>query len=198
MMEYTTKRCSGRPDWSAIPAVSLDYALEETNANVRAQAQFCYDDTAFYLRLSAQEECIRAELTGQLDEVCEDSCLEFFFRPVVDDPRYVNIECNPNGCLFVGIGANIETLTRLNPNQHPISPVAKRISGGWEAVYTVPYRFIHQHFPGFSPKSGDSMRGNFYKCGDLTVIPHYLCWNPVPMQDFAFHNPEAFGIIHFE
>ena len=198
MMEYVAKRCSGGPDWSAIPTVSFNFALEETNAKVSAQAQFCYDDTAFYLRLSAREEHIRAELTGPLDEVCEDSCLEFFFRPVADDPRYMNIECNPNGCLFVGIGTNIENLQRLTPAQHPITPVARKIPGGWETVYEIPYAFLRQHFPDFSPKSGDIMRANFYKCGDLTPIPHYLCWNPVPMQDFAFHNPEAFGMIHFE
>ena len=198
MEEYTAMRCNGLPDWSEIPAVSLDYALQKNNANVSAQAQLCYDDTAFYLRLSAQEAHIRAELTGTPDEVCEDSCLEFFFRPVSDDPRYINIECNPNGCLYVGIGTNIETLTRLNSKLHPITPIAKRISGGWETVYSVPFHFICQHFPSFSPRSGDCIRANFYKCGDLTVIPHYLSWNPVPMQPFAFHNPDCFGTIRYQ
>lgn len=198
MKEYYAKHCNGWPDWSFIDAVSIDDPAEPTDANVSAKAQLCYDDAALYVRLSAQEEHIRAELTGPADEVCEDSCLEFFFSPVCDDPRYINIECNPNGCLYVGVGPNAENLTRLMPDEHPITPKAKRIPGGWETVYTVPYCFIRRHFPDFSPASGYKMRANFYKCGDFTVIPHYLCWSPVPMQPFAFHNPDYFGMIVFK
>jgi hypothetical protein len=198
MKEYTAVRCAGWPDWMCIPAVQVNIPLEQTDAKVSAQAQLCYDDTNLYVRLCAQEERIRAELTGPMDEVCEDSCLEFFFSPVTDDPRYINIECNPNGCLYVGIGPNAQDLIRLTPREHSVSPHVQRIPGGWETVYTVPYSFIRQHFPGFDPVSCGSMQANFYKCGDKTEIPHYLCWNPVPMQPCAFHNPAYFGTITFE
>ena len=165
---------------------------------ISAQAQVCYDDENLYVRLSAVETNIRAELFGLLDQICEDSCLEFFFCPIASDSRYFNIECNPNGCLFLGFGNNVQNLMRLIPENPPIQPVVKRTTDGWETVYAVPYTFIRQFFPDFSPAPGTQMRGNFYKCGDETVQPHYLCWNPVPMQNCAFHNPARFGILRFE
>jgi hypothetical protein len=144
------------------------------------------------------EEHIRAELTGLLDEICDDSCLEFFFCPMAGDKRYFNIECNLNGCLFLGFGPNVDELVRLIPEVPSIVPQAKRIEGGWETVYSIPYRFIRMFCPEFAPTSGYTTRANFYKCGNLTPQPHYLCWNPVPKQRCSFHNPDQFGIVHFE
>lgn len=198
MKEYTITRCSGQPNWSKVPALQIDHWHNTEPMPISAQAQVCYDDTALYVRLSAVEENIRAELTGLLDEICEDSCLEFFFCPMAGDKRYFNIECNPNGYLFLGFGPNVDQLMRLIPMEPPIVPEARRIDGGWETVYSIPYTFIRTFFPEFSPVSGYSMRANFYKCGDKTVQPHYLVWNPVVPQRCSFHNPDAFGIVHFE
>ncbi len=198
MREYTVTRCSGQPDWSSVPALQIDNWHKTEPMPISAQAQVCYDDQALYVRLSAVEENIRAELTGKLDEICEDSCLEFFFCPMAGDTRYFNIECNPNGCLFLGFGPNVDELLRLIPENPSIVPCAKRIPGGWETVYSIPYTFIRVFFPEFSPAPGYSTRANFYKCGDKTIQPHYLTWNPVPARRCAFHNPDEFGVIHFE
>ena len=40
---------------------------------------------------------------------------------------------------------------------------------------------------------GYTFRGNFYKCGDETAIPHYGMWNPVGTENADFHRPEYFG-----
>ena len=197
MREYTVTRCNGQPDWNQVPALQIDNWHQTEPMAISAQAQVCYDDQALYVRLSAMEENIRAELTGVLDEICEDSCLEFFFCPMAGDTRYFNIECNPNGCLFLGFGPNVDELLRLIPENPAIVPQTKRIPGGWETVYSIPYSFIRVFFPDFSPAPGYSTRANFYKCGDKTVQPHYLTWNPVVPRRCAFHNPEKFGIIHF-
>ena len=154
MKEYTITRCNGQPDWSTVPAVQMDYLLNTDPLPISAQAQVCYDDTALYIRLSAVEEHIRAELTGLLDEICDDSCLEFFFCPMAGDKRYFNIECNLNGCLFLGFGPNVDELVRLIPEVPSIVPQARRIEGGWETVYTIPYRFIRMFCPEFAPTSG--------------------------------------------
>lgn len=198
MKEYIISRCHGQPDWSKVPALQINNWLKSDPMPISAQAQVCYDDSALYVRLSALEEHIRAELTGLLDEICEDSCLEFFFCPMAGDERYFNIECNPNGCLFLGFGPNVDELVRLIPENPPIVPQAKEIEGGWETVYSIPYSFIRMFFPEFSPAPGYTTRANFYKCGDKTLQPHYLTWNPVPVQRCAFHNPDAFGIVHFQ
>lgn len=197
MRQYTIVRRPQQLDWTHIPALQIDQLMKTDPLPIRAQAQLCYDENALYIRLSAVEQHIRAELTGKLDEICEDSCLEFFFSPMAGDLRYFNIECNPNGCLFLGMGSNVHNLVRFIPEEPCILPQAKRTADGWEVSYEIPYSFIRQFFPDFSPAPGYAMRANCYKCGDQTVQPHYLCWNPVPYQPCAFHNPEAFGIMYF-
>lgn len=200
MKEYTILRRPEALDWDHIPALTIDAPLhpEDATSPVRAQGQICYDDAALYVRLTATEEHIRAEHQGPLGEICEDSCLEFFFSPIAGDLRYFNIECNPNGALYLGMGTDAHTLVRFIPEEPSILPQPRRTADGWEVTYTIPYTFIRLFFPDFSPAPGYSMRANCYKCGDLTAQPHCLCWNPVPVLPYAsYHNPQAFGMMHF-
>ncbi len=199
MKEYTVIRRPALFDWTDIPAVSIDSHLHPSEAQVAAQAQACYDDKYLYIRLKATEEHIRAEHTGLLDEVCEDSCLEFFFCPLPGDKRYINFECNPNGAMYIGMGTGVHDLIRLVfAETAPFVPQIQRTAEGWELIHAIPYTFIRQFFPEFSPAPGYSIRANFYKCGDLTPNPHYLMWNPVPPAPCAaFHQPDHFGVLHF-
>ena len=102
MREYTIARTYDAPDFSAVEALPIDTLLWCPEVPITASAQLCYDDSAIYVRLSAQEPNIRAEERGPLGVPCVDSCLEFFFCPIAGDDRYLSIECNPNGCLFLG------------------------------------------------------------------------------------------------
>lgn len=200
MKEYTITRYTGPESWATAPKLEICEPLRPQYANVpiQAWAQVCYDDEALYVHLWAKEENIRAELHGLLDEICEDSCLEFFFSPIAGDLRYINMECNPNCKVYLGMGRNVQTLVRFVPEFPSIHPECNYIEGGWELHYSIPYAFIRQFFPEFNPKAGDTMRANCYKCGDKTAIPHCLAWNPVPILPMAsFHNPEAFGLMHF-
>lgn len=197
MKEYTISRCEAAPDWDRIPALAIDTLLWTENTDIRAQAQLCYDDSAIHVRLRAWEAEIRAEEQGPLGAPCEDSCLELFFCPMPGDSRYFNIECNPNGCLYLGFGDGPEDLVRLLPGHAPIIPQIQRTEDGWQVTYSVPYRFIRHFFPDFRPVSGGTIRANCYKCGDLTPNPHFLAWNPIEDETPAFHRPLQFGLMHF-
>ena len=144
---------------------------------------------------------LRAELTGLIDEVCDDSCLEFFFCPMEDDLRYFNIEYNPNTARFLGFGSGIPDLIRLLPdeNNDRFLPCVKIFEGGWELTYQIPYEFIRRFFPDFAPAPGKAMRANCCKCGDKTVNFHWLTWNPLTYsdEDFTFHTPSEFGQMIF-
>lgn len=184
-------------DWEQIPAADISYLVATKPLPICAKARLCYDDKALYVRLEAVEQEIRATLTGLLDEVCEDSCLEFFFRPDPDDLRYFNIECNPNGCLYLGFGSSVNDLIRLIPEAPFIHPEIARTEDGWMTTYSIPYSFIRQFFPHFSPAPGRSIRANCYKCGEKTPQPHYITWNPIPDEPLTFHCPQHFGTMYF-
>ena len=200
MKEYTVIR---RPDnftWADIPSVAIDSPLHPSKAEVSATAQVCYDDKFLYVHLSTVESEIRAEHKGLLCEVCEDSCLEFFFAPIMGDGRYFNLECNPNGAIYLGMGSNPDNLVRIVFSEKiPFSPQINFTDDGWNLTYEIPHTFIQQFFPEYAPAPGYSMRANFYKCADKTSQPHWLMWTPVPPAPrCSFHQPDKFGTLYFK
>jgi len=194
MKQYTLKKVSGTPDWSAIEIAPIDTVQWLPDVGITAQAQLCWNDDAILVHLSAKEKEIRAENRGILDEVCEDSCLEFFIRPT-EDLRYFNFEFNPNCALYSGFGSGVHDLTRLlvRDPAATFAPKANRTEDGWEIFYQIPFAFIHQFFPEFKAEVGTKFYGNMYKCGDMTPQCHYLAWNPIQLDFPRFHCPEYFG-----
>ena len=197
MNTYTIVRRKENFLWEDVPALEMNEELRHTEHSVKAKAQLCYDDTALYVRLTAVEQEIRAELTGPLDEICEDSCLEFFFCPIENDARYFNFEVNFNGAMYKGFGRSVKTLQRLIPEKAFIVPTISKTDDGWVAEYSIPYEFVRMFFPEFSPAPGKAIRANCYKCGNFTVVPHWLSWNKIPNGITTFHCPENFGSMYF-
>ena len=187
MRSYTVKKICGAPDWNAIPVMPIDNLLWTDSIDITAQAQLCWDPEYLYVRLETQEAHIRMEENGPLAEVCEDSCLEFFLQPT-ERPDYFNFEMNPNRALWLGYGPNIENLIRLM-----VRGVAEMLDSKVEFTDSVPFTFIRRFFPEFKAEVGTRMRANAYKCGDSTVKPHYLAWNPIDLPEPAFHCPQFFG-----
>ncbi len=184
------------PDWANIPAVTLEHTGWLPTCPISAQAQICHDGKNLYIRMEAQEQEIRATLSGPLDQVCNDSCLEFFFAPMSDDKRYFNFECNPLGNLYVGFGAERPTRVRQlvkDPKIFDIRPFYT--DGGWGVSYTIPGDFIRMYAPDFS-FSGTSA-GNFYKCGDMTKVRHYLSWSMLTCELPDYHRRQDFGQLVF-
>ena len=203
MKTYTITKVSGQPDWSSIPTLEMNESyrmtLEETP--VRAWTQIAYNEQALLVRQRTLEPVIRKELTGLLDEISDDSCLEVFLCPMEGDERYFNIEYNPNGCRYLGFGTSMADLVRLVPeeNNDGFGAQATEFDGGWELTYQIPYSFIRRFFPDFSPETGKAMRVNCSKCGSKTVNRHWLTWNRLPCVNnrFTFHLPSEFGRMIF-
>lgn len=200
MRTYTIAKTSGKPEWSKIPALDVDNYQWGERLDIKMKSQICYDETGIYVHLRAWEKDIRAELTAPLSMVCEDSCMEFFFRPVAEDMRYFNLEINPNGQMFIGFGYNVEALVRLAPEGED-SLLEKRCNyteDGWEAFYKIPVSLIRIFFPGYKLQSGMTIYANSYKCGDETVKPHFISWNFVDVPEPSFHQPTHFGQMILE
>lgn len=194
MREYTIQKVSGNLDFAAVPALPIDTLLWCPPVPITAQAQICYNEDGLHVRLSAKEQNIRAEEKGPLGVPCQDSCLEFFFCPMEGDDRYLSIECNPNGCLYLGFCNTGRRIIRLLPDEvKAIEPVVEMTGDGWQVTYTVPAAYIRLFFPSFELKAGNVLMANCFKCGDLTVQEHYMSWNPIEVVDPDFHRPDFFG-----
>lgn len=185
--------------WEEIEPLEINRAYWCEPVEICAEARIAYDDTALYLKLSAKEKEIRAEETGLLGMPCEDSCLEFFLSPDPKDPRYLNFEYNPKGCMYLGIATNIQDLIRLWPEEQDLfGPCIEQTEEGWSVSYQIPFSFLRFFFPDFQAMPGDCIRANFYKCGDKTRIPHYLSWNELKSTAPDFHRSCDFGELYFE
>lgn len=195
MPSYTILRVE-EPDWDAVPAVHLRHTGWLPSCPIAAQAQACHDGEHLFLRLQASEQKIRATQTDLLAQVCNDSCLEFFFAPSIKDKRYFNFECNPLGALYLGFGAERSSRVRQIVNDPAIFQIHPYYTDdGWGVTLTIPADFIRIYFPDFA-FSGE-MAGNFYKCGDETEIPHYLAWSTLTCSMPDFHRREDFGSLLF-
>lgn len=196
MLEYTIVRNDGTINWDKVPSLTIGTQLwADQSVDISAYAQFCYDDQAIHAHLWARERHVRAEETGPAGRPFEDSCLEFFFSPVPGDPKYFNVEFNPNCCVYLGLGTGLSDQVRLVPLNDPLCPSARRTADGWEIFYHIPFSFIRFFFPAFEAAPGLPIRANCFKCGNLTVQPHYFAWNAVKSEEKNFHLPEHFGLM---
>ena len=194
---YTVKKVTA-PCWENIEAVELVHQPWLEPCDISAKAQLCHDGENLYVRMEAKEKNIRATLTGALDQVCNDSCLEFFFAPKADDARYFNFEWNKLCNAYVGFGAERKTRARQilkNPGD-VFKPVSADTKEGWAIEYKIPLSFIRMYMP--DADFAGQAACNFYKCGDETEIQHYLAWAPLTSEKPDYHRRWDFGTLVFE
>ena len=192
---YQIYRVTDAFSWDEVPVLKMEYAYLSTPESVTAYGQICAGENSFYVHLWANQARVRAEECGIEGLPYKDSCLEFFFRPEENDPRYFNIEFNLNKCLYLGIGVDLATRQRifLDNMEQVFKPVTKRTEQGWDIYYQIPFSFIRCYFPEFNIYAGKTILGNCYTCSDLADVPYYRSWSQVNGKMFTFHCPECFG-----
>ena len=156
---------------------------------------------ALHLHYHVQEQAVRAVCAADRERVWEDSCVEFFFAPR-EDGLYYNLECTCTGKLFLCRGEGRHGRESLPETAY--SAVLRRPSLGtapfglreeptaWELALDIPASTF-----GLDTFCGLQARGNFYKCGDLLPVPHYLSWAPIDTPKPDFHRPEYFDKLIF-
>lgn len=173
------------------------FVWDESGYCPEARAYVGWEDDGFCALLCAKEREIAATVTEFNGRVCCDSCLEWFFKPFADDPRYLNIEVNPRGVALIGFGASRAERSNLPSLPEGMDIRASEHRGGWWAVaYRVPNALLRALY-GRAPVPGEAMAGNFYKC-DESIHPHFGSWNAVVWPKPDFHRPECFGAIGWQ
>lgn len=185
-------------DWSAVPAAAIDtYKWLDGGCEPAAYGQLVFiPGKAFVVRMHCAETDPKRIYREYNEPVYTDSCLEFFAAWVAGDGRYVNMEMNALGTLLSCIGEGRGARKPVMDAAGTIPAVTGTLSAdGWTVVGVIPVDFLSKLY-GVAPDTfapGYTFRGNFYKCGDDTPIPHYGMWNPVDLPSPDFHRPEFFG-----
>ncbi|MBQ2694312.1 MAG: carbohydrate-binding family 9-like protein [Clostridia bacterium] len=202
-MEYIVPLFLNKEDAEKIPSVSISSFHWEKSGYSRPEshaAMFAVENEGIYARMWSFEDNIRCECTKRDDPVYTDSCLELFLMPVEGDSRYINFEMNKNGVYLSQIGEKRENrvfIKEITPLKPVITPFELTENGktAWGCEIFLPDCFIADVYKtDYSTKEG-KIKGNFYKCADSSIAPHYGAFFPVTTLPPGFHNPDCFGSI---
>ncbi|HLP04445.1 MAG TPA: carbohydrate-binding family 9-like protein [Paludibacter sp.] len=158
-----------------------------------------HSNQALYIKFNVIGSMLRAIYSKDQDPVHEDSCVQFFCKPVGSE-RYTNFEFN---CIGTASAASRKSehdevslfgLDKMSIiERHP--GIGRRafneIEGifDWDLTVKIPFELMGLD----SANLPEKILGNFHKCADGTDSPHYVSWSPIKSENPDFHRPEFFG-----
>ena len=172
---------------------------EKPGPETRARAVYV-ENRGFLIEMScleAEPKAVHSEPDGP---VHLDSCMEFFvnFDPE-HDKRYVNLEAKSLGNLHCKIGEGRKNRQPLRELGCKMTEAEAKVGkNSWTLKIFIPAETVKALYGRDNFKSGDIIKGNFYKCGDETESPHFGMWSDIDIPDADFHRPEFFGEIVLE
>lgn len=214
MREYTVIKTTNADvasgyAWEIAPSAQMDVAPWGGGTYRPASyGQLVCTEDAFWTHMVATEKKanIRAKASGIHPAVWEDSAMELFFAPLPElDPRYVNLELNTCGAVYIGVRPNRaegRLLTETDINIFQIKNTMEETGEDgmvrWTVTCRIPFSFLETHYGKHDFAAFETMRGNFQKCGDQTPEPHLLVWNMIDWPEPDFHQPQFFGLFKAE
>ena len=219
-MKYVVKRTTqlfeqgaglNKNFWRAAEALELkNYMGQKPEHFPKVQAKLLYDEKFVYVIFHVEDRFVRAIMEKLNDNVCRDSCVEFFFTPNSDiSTGYFNIEINCIGTMLlyhqlergekrtIVEPSDAERIKRFASLKGVIdTEIAEPVN--WTLEYCVPIEMLAKYTRVEKPAPGAIWRANFYKCADETLHPHWLTWSEVKLPRPDFHQPQFFGTLEFE
>lgn len=186
-MEYSVSTVKGTPDWDNIERAYIKNYRWEKGYEPTAFGQLSLGEDELFFRLVCFEENPRVTYTEPQSPVKNDSCIELFFS-INDCEQYINLEFNAGGCYLCGIGKDRFDRPRIDVfgENKPKGTIHKDF---WEVSGSVSFKVLSEYFGVDSIKS---MRGNFFKCGEMTEFTHFGMWSECVSEKPNFHLPEFF------
>lgn len=196
--------------WQDIASASINsYMGKEPEHQPGTEVKVAYDDATIYVIFRVEDRYVRA-VAGHQGNVCQDSCVEFFFTPGPDvSIGYFNLEMNCGGTMLF----HFQKAPGDTRNEIPLSECDKIVVAHslprivdpeieepvtWTVAYGMPISVLQDYCDVVMPAPGVTWRANFYKCADRTSHPHWLTWAPVDFPVQNFHLPHDFGVLEFQ
>ena len=208
--KFSSEEIAGEDFWEKIePAKLSERPWKEYEYHPETQARLVMSEKGFHLLMTSCESFLRAEMTENNSPVCTDSCMEFFFAPRPEKSMdYINLEVNPRGVYFCATGGGRHDRVFTDENLNRALNIRTWTESGsldsvsepqrWYVRADLPVDYLDTLFGRGDYSSGRVLRGNFYKCGDLTVHPHYCCWSGIGLPSPDYHCPDWFGELVIE
>lgn len=152
-----------------------------------------YCDKYLWLHYKVSNDFVRAVCRQDQEPVWQDSCVEFFVK---QGDNYRNFEFNSLGICLSACGPDRKDRESLEteymaqilrfPSLSVDSLPHENTPADWSLTVAIPLNLI-------GIKAGSQFFANFYKCGDSTIVPHYVSWSAIGTPSPDFHQPAYFG-----
>lgn len=194
---YKTYAFDTQPDWSEVPEEALEFSNWDSAVHYNTFFKMCFvKEKGIFLKMRTDETDLRRVNTKRDESIWEDSCMEFFLCPFSHREEYLNFEMNPNGAYLCqygkGRGDRVFLRTLTDRGADVTADIA---SDGWSLELFIPVSLISEAYGEQFTAGACSIRGNFYKCGDMTSKPHYDSFTKMTTLPPGFHNPDCFAQI---
>lgn len=157
-----------------------------------------YCDQRLWLHYLVCNDFVRAVCRQDQEPVWQDSCVEFFVK---QGDIYRNFEFNSLGVCLSAFGAERNSRKSLDnesmaqilrwPSLNIETLPSENTPADWSLTVAIPLDLI-------GIKAGSQFWANFYKCGDKSIIPHYISWSAITTSTPDFHRPEYFALVELE
>ena len=221
-MKYIIKRTTVRPElegqwdgpvWRTANTLDIaNFRPESSDHRPNTQARLLYDTDGVYGIYRVEDRYVRCVHTNFQDQVCRDSCVEFFVRPA-GAPVYLNFEFSCGGAFlcycvtdptrvaeglkeYRAVSGDDGRLVRIYHSMPRVVEPEIEGEATWFLEFAIPFEMLAKYAGPVGDVAGRTWRANLYKCGDETSHPHWASWAPVDEKNF--HLPRCFGEIVFE
>jgi hypothetical protein len=198
--------------WQDVSAIEVAYyRLEGTAHQPKTLYKMLYNRERIYGIFKVADQYVRCIHTAFQSDVYKDSCVEFFVQPS-DQNGYFNFEFNCGGAMLASfvtdptrIDGGVKSFVPLTTDDdlqiqryhslpNIVDPeITQKIV--WLLEFSIPFAVLEKYVGKLGNVSGQTWRGNFYKCGNETSHPHWGAWSPI--SELNFHLPNNFGILQF-
>ena len=200
--------------WAQIPHLNIALFHPKSSSHYpKTQAKLSYNNDSISGIFKVEDQYIRSTTTKLQDSVCQDSCVEFFFKPGTNN-GYFNFEFNCGGnmlCYYI-INHNREKNGPMKEFKVIDTDLAEKVKifhslpevvdpeitvpTTWFLEFEIPFSILEEYCGPIGDVSGTEWRANLYKCGGKTSHPHWASWAPI--SELNFHLPDCFVPIVFE
>lgn len=196
--------------WNKAVMLTVDTRLinsKDSGHTPLVQLKMLHDGEKIYGLYRVEDRYVAARATADQQQVCLDSCVEFFVKPA-GSKYYYNFEFNCGGTLLLYRCANLksgeymeipaEDMATIERYHTLPSLITEEITEPvtWYLGFAIPLSFFEKYSGTDTAVSGKKWTANFTKCADHTSHPAWLTW--MPLKSHSFHLPDEFGELIFE
>lgn len=188
--------------------LKIDYRFDRGGTyKPDVRIRMLYDDQRICGMFKVEDQYVVSRARHNQEQVCKDSCVEFFVKPV-NAERYFNFEINCGGTILLYHikdlftkeydrvpEADLATIERYHTlpkfiDEEITEPVT------WYLGFGIPIALFEKYSNISNSLSGQEWTANFTKCADKCSHPAWLSWQA--FEKCSFHQPDKFGKLIFE